>query len=97
MVDSWQFTPYGAYRAPPSLHGETEGGPVTQILPCISYNTTQPTGGTAETTAYAGQNQTITEEDESPVSNFYCSHVPHVIDCLFDVRLLGPGELAAKG
>ena len=100
MMDSCRFSPYEIYSAPPSLYGNTEGRTVTQILPTIPYHTsqtTQPTRGTSETTADAEHNQTITEENESPVSSFYCSHVPRVIDCLFDVRRPGPGAPAGKG
>ena len=100
MTDSSRFSPYGIYSTPPSLCENTEGGAVTQILPTIPYNTsatTQPTRGTSETAADAEQNKKITEENESPVSSFYCSHVPRVIDCLFDVRHPGPGAPAGKG
>ena len=45
-----------------------------------------PSGGLlSETSADAEQTETITEQDEVPVSNFYRSHTPHATECLFSV------------
>ena len=45
-----------------------------------------PSGGLSEATADAEIQPTVTEEDTAPVSNFYCSHVPHVTEWAFGVR-----------
>ena len=39
-----------------------------------------PSGGLSETTADAETNQTSTEEDVTPVSDFYCSKIPRVTE-----------------
>jgi hypothetical protein len=65
-------------------------GPSTITLPQVTYvgsPTPEPTGGLIpETTADAEINQTFTEEEETPVSNFYRSHIPHVTDWSFRHR-----------
>jgi len=93
VMDSRWFTPYGTYGARPIIYGTAEVGQSTQVPPPIPYNTwstIQPTGGIPETTANAEQHQPNTEEEESAVGDFYCSPIPHVVDCLFDVRRLRP-------
>ena len=100
MLDSWRFTPYGGYSARPITHGTTVARPSTHIPLYIQHYappTIQPTGGLSETAANAEHNQTYTEEDESPVSDFYCSRIPHVSDRLLDVRQLSPDAPAGKG
>ena len=92
MEDSRRFKPYEARCARPTMYGDTEAGPSRLPQPI-----TQPTGGIPETTADAAQNQPITEEEEAPVSGFYCSPVPRVNDCSSDVRNPRPGVPAAKG
>ena len=92
--------PYGTYHDRTGMYRNTEEGPSNQAsLPCpdSDWPTPQPTGGTSETTADAEQSEKITEDDETPVSNFYCSPVPHVIRRLFGVRHLGPGAPVVKG
>ena len=97
MMDSQWFQPYGTHRA---MYGNAEAGPSTQPPPPIPYGvwqTAQTTGGTSETAANAETNKTFTEEDETPVSDFYCSPVPRVTDHLLGVRHLGSGAPMAKG
>ena len=80
--------------------GNTEAGPSNRVslsFPDGDWPATQPTGGTSETTADAEHDKPITEDDETPVSNFYCSPVLHVTDRLFDVRHLEPGAPVVKG
>ena len=95
-----RFQPYGVSRARQYEHRDAEAGPSTLVLPPIPYvgpPTPQPSGGISETTANAKTKQTITEEEEVPVSSFYCSHIPHVTEWLFGVRRpSGPGSPAAK-
>jgi len=80
-MSTWRFKPYDASRARPNEHGNAEAGPSNLVpIPFVAQLTAHPSGGTSETTADAETNQTITEEDAAPVSNFYCSHVPHVIE-----------------
>ena len=100
MGDSRRFMPYGVYVPRHSVHGVVEAGPSTQRYPHIPYGTLptiQPTGRIPETTANAEQNELTTEEEESSVSGFYCSPIPHVADCLLDVRRPRPDSPAAKG
>jgi len=92
--------PYDTYHDRNGMYGNPEAGPSNKASPPFpdgDWQTAQPTGGTPETTADAEQNQTTTEDDEIPVSNFYCSPVPHVTDRLFDVRHPEPGAPVAKG
>ena len=100
MMDSRRFTPYGEYNARLIAKRPTVAGLPTHVhLPVLHYapQTIQPTGGLSETAANAEKKQTITEEYESPVSDFYCSLIPHVIDRLFDVRRPKPGAPVVKG
>ena len=48
----------------------------------------------SETTADAENTKPITEEDKVPVSYFYCSHIPRVVEWFFGVRW-SPSELSA--
>jgi len=93
-----RFQPYGRSYARRSEHRNAEAGPST-LLPApvlyVGYPTLQPSGGMiSETTADAENAQLITEEDKVPVSNFYCSHIPRVIEWFFGVRR-SPSELSA--
>ena len=100
MTDRQRLTPYDTYHGRTGTYGNTEAGPSNQASPPFLYGdwpTTQPIGGTSETTADAEQNKPITEDDETPVSKFYCSPVPHVTDRLFGVRRPRPGAPVVKG
>ena len=100
MTDRRRYMPYDTYHDRTGMHGNTEAGPSNQASPPFpdgGWPTTQPTGGTSETTADAEQTKKNTEDDETSVSNFYCSPVPHVTDRLFGVRHPGPGAPVAKG
>ena len=82
-MPTWQPQPYGMPYARPNEHRNAEAGPSTLVPPLAPYAalpTTHPSGGTSETTADADNNETITEDDTAPVSNFYCSRVPHVTE-----------------
>ena len=95
-----RFQPYGMPRTHPREYGNAEAGPSTSMAPFIPHvglPTPQPSGGISETTADAEITNTITEEEEAPVSNFYCSRIPHVTEWSFGVRSPnGPGSPAAK-
>ena len=95
-----RFQPYGMSRTRPNEYRNAEAGPSTLTAPLIPYfdlPTSQPPGGISETTANAEPEHTITEEEEAPVSNFYCSRIPHVTEWSFGVRSPnGPGSPAAK-
>jgi len=85
-----RFQPYGMSRTRPSEYWNAEAGPSTLMAPPAPYiglPSLQPSGGISETTADAANTQTTTEENKAPVSNFYCSHIPHVIEWLFGVRV----------
>ena len=72
MMDR-RFTPYGGYNARLIAKESTVAGLPTHVpLPVLHYvpQTIQPTGGLSEKAANAEQKQTITEEYESPVSDF---------------------------
>ena len=79
------------------MYGNAEAGPSAQLPSHGTWSTTQPTGGQSETTADAEQTKSTTEEDETPVSDFYYSPVPHVTDRLSGVRHPEPGVPAATG
>ena len=99
-TDRWRFTPYETYHSRPTMHENAEAGPSTQPPPPVPYDmrpTTQPTGGSSEATADAEQTESFTEEDGAPVSDCYCSPVPHVTDCLFGDRHLEASFHVAKG
>jgi len=75
--------PYGMPRTHPNERENAEAGPSNLValpVPYVGPPAPQPSGGISETTADAEINQTITEEEETTVSNFYCSHIPHVTE-----------------
>ena len=84
-----RFQPYGTSRAWETEHQNAEVDPLAIQLvqaPHVGLPT-QPTGGLIpETTADAETEQSHTEEQEVPVSDFYRSHVPHVTDWSFGIR-----------
>ena len=104
VIRARRFQPYEMTRTHPNEHVNAEAGPSTLVstfvpppTPYIGPPTPQPSGGISETTADAGSNQTIIEEEKIPVSSFYCSHVPHVIEWSSSVRPPRRlGALAAK-
>ena len=77
-----QFQPYWTPHARSNEHINAEAGPSTLAPPLVAPLTIHPSGGSPETTADAENNEIDTEEDEAPVSNFYCSHVPRVTERL---------------
>jgi len=82
-MSTWRFQPYGTPRGRLNERANAEAGSSTLPLPSIPYvtlPTTYPSGGTSEATADAENNNSTTEEDTAPVSNFYCSHIPHVAE-----------------
>jgi len=92
--------PYETSTARLSVYGIVEAGTSTQMPPSTLYGPpqiTQPTGGIPEMTADAEQNSTTTEEEESPVSDFYCSRIPRVTDRLFGVRHPKPETPTVSG
>ena len=97
-----RFHPYGRSYARRSEHRNAEAGPSTLLpapVPYVGYPTLQPSGGMiSETTADAEKEPTTTEEDKVPVSNFYCSHIPRVVERSFGVRRSqsGPSALVVK-
>jgi len=99
-MQTGRFQPYGTSRARTIEYGNAGAGPSTLVPPLVPYigpPMPQPSGGISETPANAEQTQTNTEEDKVPVSSFYCSHIPHVIEWSFGVRQPnGPGAPVAK-
>jgi len=82
-MSTWRFQPYGVSHIRLNERANAEAGPSTQPLPPITYVAppiTYPSGGTSEATADAETNNSTTEEDTAPVSNFYCSRTPHVAE-----------------
>ena len=80
MTDNRQFEPYGVYQGHSTTRESVEAEPPTQPSPTSH--------GTWRWRTDAGTDQKLTEEaeeEEVAVSNFYCSSVPHVIDCSSDV------------
>ena len=80
--------PYERRRSRLGRHANAEAGPSTLAAP-LDPHLELPPGGISEPTANAEQKQTITEEEETPVSDFYCPQVPHVTICSPDVRRPG--------
>jgi len=93
-----RFQPYERPHARRNKYRNAEAGPSTLIpasFPYVGYPTLQPSGGMiSETTADAEQKQKTTEEDKAPVSYFYCSRIPRVVEWFFGVRR-SPSELSA--
>ena len=74
-ISAERFQPYSASSSNLSDHWNTEAGPPT-LLPQqalhVAPSILRPTGGIIpETAADAEIRQTVTDEDEVPVSNFY--------------------------
>ena len=67
--------PYERHRSPPGIYANAEAGPSTFAAP-LDPHLELPPGGISEPTANAEQKQIITEEEETPVSDFYCSQSP---------------------
>lgn len=77
QTSAQRFKPYGTSRTRETGRENAEAGPSTLLL----SQTRNPTGGlTSETVADAATNQTNTEQDEVPVSNFDRPHVLRVIE-----------------
>ena len=93
-----RFQPYEIPRARPNEYRNAEAGSSTLaplLVPYVGLPMPQPSGGISETPADAGKNNTEIEEDKVPVSNFYCSYIPHMTESLSGVRSLsGLGALA---
>ena len=78
-----RFQPYGMSHTRPNRYRNAEAGPSTQVVPPTPYvgpSMPQPSGGRSETTADAEEIQYTTEEEEVPVSVFYCSRIPRVAE-----------------
>ena len=70
-----RFQPYGISRICPRECRDAEAGLSTLMAPqgpYVDLQMLQPSGGISETTADAVMTQITTEEDETPVSSFYC-------------------------
>ena len=84
-----RFQPYGTSCTRPYEYRNVEAGPSTLVaspVPYVDLSTSQPSGGIPETAADAETTQTITEEEKTSVSAFYCSHIPRVVGWSLDVR-----------
>ena len=88
-MQTWRFRSYETPRARSNEHTNKETGTSNlaphALVPYVAPPPTNPFGGSSETTAGAGLNQT-TIEGAVPVSKFYCSHVPRATEWLFGVR-----------
>ena len=98
LMSAGRYQPYRRSRAQRSEYINAEAGPSTLAslapIPCIGLPRLQPSGGAiSESPADAENAQTIIE-DKVPVSNFYCSHIPHVIERFFGVKK-SPSGLSA--
>jgi hypothetical protein len=88
MKTNWVLQDYSATGTRVVGHTNAEAGPSTlrpPPAPSVGSPTPQPSGWLSETSADAEKSHTITEEAEVPVSNFYRSHVPRVIERSFSV------------
>jgi len=100
VIRTRRFQPYEISHTLPNEHGNAEAGSSALVplpLPYVGPPTPQPSGGVSEAPANAETNNTTIEEDKVPVSNFYCSRIPHMAESLSGVRPLnGLGALAAR-
>ena len=83
------FQLYGVTRTHPNGHSDVEAGPSTLValpIPYVNPPTSQPSGGTSKTTAYAKKKKRATERGGASVSIFRCSHLPRVTEWSFSVR-----------
>jgi len=83
MMQTRRYQPYETPRTFSNEYAYAEAGPSNLPLPLVPYTAppaTHPSGGISETTVDAENSQTITEEHATPVSGFYCSHIPHVTE-----------------
>ena len=84
----WPTEPYLTHYADSDEYSNIEAGPsnfVPLYIPYMARTFTNPSGGSSEATADAEHAIKFTEENAAPVSNFYCSHVPHVTESVFDL------------
>jgi len=83
----------------PNGYRNLEAGPSTLVAPSVQYvgpPTPQPSGGISEMTADAETTRTTTEEDGTPVSNFYRFHSRVTAWSFSAGRPNGPGSPAVK-
>lgn len=83
MMQTRRFRPYETPRARSNEHANMEAGLSNIAPPPVQYVAPLPTslsGETTEATANAETIQPITDENAAPVSNFYCSHIPHATE-----------------
>ena len=78
-----RFQPYGMSHTRLNEYRNAEAGPPTLMVPPVPYvgpPMLQLSGGRSPTTADAESTHKATEEEEVPVSKFYCSHIPRVAE-----------------
>ena len=83
MMQTWRFQPNWTPSARSNEYTNAEAGPSTLAPPLVPYvapQATHPSGGLSEATADAERIQPTAEEDTAPVSDFYCSYIPHAIE-----------------
>ena len=88
-IQTYRYSPYETPHSQSNKYTDMGAGPsysVLQATPHVTCPPANPSGGSSEATADAETPLIITEEEETSVSNFYCSHVPHVTEWVFDVR-----------
>lgn len=78
MMSNLRFRPYASPSPRLIKHINVEVEPSTQAPPLAPSDTHSP-GGTSETTADES-NSASAEEEEVPVSSFFCSHVPRLTE-----------------
>ena len=78
-----RFQPYEMSHTRLDEYRDAEAGSSTLMVPPVPYvgpPMLQPSGGRSATTADAELIHQVTEEEEVPVSKFYCSHIPRVAE-----------------
>ena len=86
-----RYQPYGPPRVCVNSNKQTnaEAGPSTLApphIPSVGLPTTQPSGRSFGVTAVAERDIQNAEENETPVSDFYRSHIPRASDWSFSAR-----------
>ena len=84
LLQPRRFQPYGTLSRTRMIeHTNVEAGPSTLVPPRAPYvglPAPNPSGGLSGTAVDAENNQTNTEENKAPVSNFYRSHALRVAE-----------------
>ena len=95
MQTPW-YSPYGMPHSHSTEYTDIEAGLsyfAPQPTSYMTHPSTSPSEGSSEAAADVKHPNKNREEEVTPASNFYCSHVPHVFEWVFDVSRSGTAQL----